>query len=44
MTKTMREEVKYTMPEIENSKKLVDDFMIKAKDFINKQKIKNSSQ
>jgi len=36
--------IKYTMPEIENCKKLFDDFMIKAKDFISKQKVKNLSK
>ena len=42
---TMKDKkIKYTMPEIENCKKLFDDFMIKAKNFVSKQKVKNSSQ
>ena len=41
---TMKDNPKYTMPEIENCKKLFDDFMVKAKDFISKQKVKNLSK
>ena len=34
----MREEIKYTMPEIENCKELFNNFMEKSETFIKKQK------
>ena len=42
---TMKDkEIKYTMPEIENCKKLFDDFMVKAKDFITKEGKKQAEE